>query len=64
MKKLIKLIIIIVAILVFAFSSNPYIEKARTVAKGIFVKTYEVGENIYYNIIKEQEEKVVAKIKE
>lgn len=64
MKKLIKLIIIIVAILVFAFSSNPYIEKARTVAKGIFVKTYEVGENIYYNVIKEQEEKVVAKIKE
>ncbi len=64
MKKLIKLTILIIAILVFAFSSNPMIVKARTVAKGIFVKTSEVGEKVYNDVIKEQEEKVVAKIKE
>lgn len=64
MKKLIKLAVIVIAVLVFAFSSNPTIEKARTVAKGVFVKTAEVGENLYNNVIKEREEKVIAKIKE
>jgi len=64
MKKLIKLAIIVVAVLVLAFSSNPTIVKVRTTVKKVFVKSSEVGEKVYNEVIKEQEEKVVAKIKE
>lgn len=64
MKKLIKLAILVIVVLVFAFSSNSTIVKVRTTAKAVFVKTSEVGENVYNNVIKEQEEKVIAKIKE
>jgi len=64
MKKLFKLAVLIVIVLVLAFSSNPMIVKVRTTAKKVFVKTSEVGENVYNDVIKEQEEKVVAIIKE
>lgn len=64
MKKLIKLAIIVVAVLVLAFSSNPTVVKVRTTVKKVFVKSSEVGEKVYNEVIKEQEEKVIEKIKE
>ena len=64
MKKLFKLAIIVIVVLVFAFSSNPTIVKVRTTVKNVFVKASDVGESVYNDVIKEQEEKIVAIIKE
>lgn len=64
MKKLIKIAVLLVLVLVLAFSSNPTVVKVRTTVKKVFVKSSEVGEKVYNEVIKEQEEKVIAKIKE
>jgi len=64
MKKLLKLAVLVIAILILAFSSNPTVVKVRTTVKSVFVKSSEVGEKVYNEVIKEQEEKVIAKINE
>ncbi|MDA3780200.1 MAG: hypothetical protein PF487_08315 [Bacteroidales bacterium] len=55
MKKLIKLALIVIAVLVFAFSSNTTIDNVRT-------KTMKIAKNLYENVIKEQETKVTNKL--